>query len=63
MRAAGGPRTPECMKIDDVEALRKLEKENSELKKRVAALRNLNRNMVERLARINRCIRKAGIGA
>lgn len=51
------------MKIDDVEAVRKLEKENSELKKRVAALRNLNRNMVERLARINRCIRKAGIGA
>lgn len=63
MRAAGGPQTPERMKIDDVEAVRKLEKENSELKKRVAALRNLNRNMVERLARINRYIRKAGIGA
>ncbi|GEA15501.1 hypothetical protein E308F_17450 [Moorella sp. E308F] len=63
MRATGGPQMPRRMKLNDVEAVRKLEKENSELKKRVAALRNLNRNMVERLARINRCIRKAGIGA
>ncbi|WXJ79000.1 hypothetical protein MTMBA_10820 [Moorella thermoacetica] len=62
MRAAGGPQTPGRMKLNDVEAVRKLEKENSELKKRVAALRNLNRNMVERLARINRCIGKASIG-
>ncbi|AOQ23064.1 hypothetical protein MTAT_26330 [Moorella thermoacetica] len=63
MRVAGGPQTPERMTLNDVEMVQKIEKENSELKKRVAALRNLNRNMVERLARINRCIRKAGIGA